>query len=106
MGVLCLPFKVDNLKEQIEGACTVLVENQDAVDTPILEHLHVLIGQLFAIHGSTREFPAADEVGLGVFGAAAAAVREKASARTHVRNASTDFLNVVFMVSSFLCENP
>ena len=33
-------------------------------------------------------------------------VRAKASARTHVRNASTDFLNVVFMVSSFLCENP
>ena len=76
-GVLCLPFKVDNLKEQVEGACTVLIENQDAVDTPILEHLHVLIGQLFAIHGSTRELPAADEVGLGVFGAAAAARQGK-----------------------------
>ena len=76
-GVLCLPFKVDDFKEQVEGACTVLIENQDAVDTPILEHLHVLIGQLFAIHGSTREFPAADEVGLGVFAAAAAARQGK-----------------------------
>ena len=43
-GVLCLPFKVDDFKEQVEGTCTVLIENQDAVDTPILEHLHVLIG--------------------------------------------------------------
>ena len=76
-GVLCLPFKVDDFKEQVEGACTVLIENQDAVDTPILEHLHVLIGQLFALHGSTREFPAADEVGLGVFAAAAAARQGK-----------------------------
>ena len=33
-------------------------------------------------------------------------VRAKASARTHVRNASTDFLNVVFMVSSFIERNP
>ena len=48
-GVLCLPFKVDDFKEQVEGACTVLIENQDAADTPILEHLHVLIGQLFAL---------------------------------------------------------
>ena len=76
-GVLCLPFKVDDFKEQVEGTCTVLIENQDAVDTPILEHLHVLIGQLFALHGSTREFPAADEVGLGVFAAATAARQGK-----------------------------
>ena len=33
-------------------------------------------------------------------------VRAKASARTHVRNASADFLNVVFMVSSFIERNP
>ena len=76
-AVLCLPFKVDDFKEQVEGACTVLIENQDAVDTPILEHLHVLIGELFAVQGSTREFPAADEVGLGVFAAAAAARQGK-----------------------------
>ena len=76
-GVLCLPFKVDDFKEQVEGTCTVLIENQDAVHTPILEHLHVLIGQFFALQGSTREFPAADEVGLGVFAAAAAARQGK-----------------------------
>ena len=75
-GVLGLPFKVDNLKEQVESACAVLIENQDAVDTPILEHIHVLIGQLFALQGSTRELPAADEVGLGVLATAAAAARQ------------------------------
>ena len=75
-GVLCLPFKVDDFKEQVEGACTVLIENQDAVDTPILEHLHVLIGQLFALQGSSRELPTADEVGLGILATAAAAARQ------------------------------
>ena len=33
-------------------------------------------------------------------------VRAKASAKMHVRNTSADFLNVVFMVSSFIERNP
>ena len=76
-GVLGLPLKVDNLKEQVEGARTVLIEDQDAVDAPLLEHIHVLIGQLFALQCSARELPAADEVGLGVLAAAAAARQGK-----------------------------
>ena len=76
-GVLGLPLKVDNLKEQVEGARAVLIEDQDAVDAPLFEHIHVLIGELFAIQGSTRVLPAADEVGLGVFAAAAAARQGK-----------------------------
>ena len=76
-GVLGLPFQVGDLKEHIEDACAVLVEDQDAVEAPLLEHIHVLIGELFAIQGSTRVLPAADEVGLGVFAAAAAARQGK-----------------------------
>ena len=43
-GVLGLPLKVDNLKEQVEGTRAVLIEDQDAVDAPLLEHIHVLVG--------------------------------------------------------------
>ena len=76
-GVLGLPFQVGDLKEHVEDARAVFVEDQDTVEAPLLEHIHVLIGELFAVQGSTRVLPAADEVGLGVFAAAAAARQGK-----------------------------
>ncbi len=45
------------------------------------------------------------KLAFGVFAAAAAARQGKGERRIHVRNASADFLNVVFMVSSFIERN-